>query len=288
MRVAIIGAFRYDCSLELFLAKGFETLDCEVYRDQGVVGGMDLSVAVKAYWINPDQLSGKRILWWTDHTSRYPEFAELAPKYDLAYTIHDENLQKPGGGEYPFLPCGYDPASCRRIRSRKVWDAVFIGTYRPEREWIRDELLKLRDRGYKVGLFGSGWPDHHNLECGGRIDQNARRAIVASSKVVLNWMYQPMPGQPGPRDTVNMAFFENLAMGAFMMADGSEWTRSNGFEPCRSYVPLAGPPGTAEWVEKWLKRPLRRAYIAWQGREAVRSHTYASRALQMLKDAGLR
>lgn len=276
VRVAVIGKFAYDVSLERYLLIGFETLGCEVFRSQGPVEGVDLTVAIKCDWLNPTQMSGTTVLWWTDSTVRFPAFSGLAPKYDRAYLIHDEHLPNPAGGEYPYLPCGYCPATYNKsIRAKTTWDVSFIGTHRPEREWIRDTFYRLSMEGVRCGLFGSGWGP--NVE---RLDLDKALQVLAGSKICLNWSY--------PLDSVNMRQMEVMGgLGMFLLSDPSPGLKELGLDAGQHYATIA--PKTAEYdIKKWLKRPIRRRIIAQRGWEAARGETYAKRCQQILKDAGLR
>lgn len=273
--VAVLGKFQYACAMEELWARGFEALGCKVFRSQGPVGGVDLSFAVKTDWINPAQLSGKRVLYWSDFTPRFPAFHELAPGYDLAYTVHDEHIKKPNGGEYPYLPCGYCPQDIRFTgRAKWNYDVCFIGTYRPEREWIRDLFRDLDCMGHSVTLWGNGWGPGVTDVYG-----EVRNKIIKSSRVCLNWHY--------PGDSVNMRFFEALALGAFQVSDRAPGLEPLGFIPGKHYIPIEETNASAV-IDKWLRRPIRRALIARAGHEAVRGHTYASRAKVVLEHAQLR
>lgn len=268
LRVAVVSRWVYKEPLEEMVARGFETLGCEVVRSQGPVPGVDLTCAVKCDWVPPEQMSGKKVQWWVDHTSR-GGFDKLPPGYDLVYTCHDEKVAK-------YLPCGYDPKFHYRVPGRKVWDITFVGTHRPEREWIRTVFSSLQRRGYSVGIWGNGWGPTDGLVAG-EVYGVTRNTIVSHSKIVLNWMY--------PKDSVNMAFFQALASGAFVMSNlgGLQDLRFRLFE---HYVPLRPAPREADFIE-WLRRPIQRWLIAKNGAQAVRGHTYAARANVILHAVGL-
>jgi spore maturation protein CgeB len=130
----------------------------------------DLVLVIKGRMISPETLlEAKRILsdrtlvnfnpdspWEPANSSR--RLLESIPIYDAHFTWNKQLIPKfkiVGTAKVYYLPFAYDPVLHHPLKTELPnveYDAIFVGTYTPE----RDELLGTLGNS-KIGIVGNGW-----------------------------------------------------------------------------------------------------------------------------------
>jgi hypothetical protein len=267
LSVAVVGKFVYVEPLEEMFARGFEQLGCKVQREsqERFIGDTDLTLCVKAPMTGRYNIRGKRALYFSDLTTRFPDQWNYLNSFnwDAVFLPHKEPVVD--RKQTWHIPVAYDPQFHPDVK----WDydekepyALFIGTSTPDRQWLREYP--------HIKIYGNGWagkrPDVY-----GELKLNLYRRCAYAINV------------HNPGETVNMRQFEVLAMGVPLLTDKAwpPFESKPGSDPMDVYDSHEGA------VEAWsyyMERELDElSSLAEWGKKLVKPHTYANRCQAMLK-----
>ena len=258
MNIAVLAKWIYQQPLEYFLAKALDSLGHDVVCGNIGVKDMDISLVVKEVKFDLRHLSGLKILYYPDSTQRAWEFFSSIQKYfDFIFLAHNEDIID--NRRIFYLPLGFDPDIHIPYPKplREIFDITFVGTYRPEREFIRTIP--------NIKIYGNGWGDPIQ-----EIYKDDLIKLNACSKIILNHHYT--------YDTTNMRLYEVLAQKRFMLTDkAGEFIDGEDLVVYKSYDDLL------KKIEYYLERPDERHHIAKNGYNSVQKHSYKNRMETMIK-----
>jgi len=168
---------------------------------------------------------------------------------------------KAAGINTEFLPYGVDPEFYMPVKTKKIYDVVFIGVMGSELYHWRQILLDSVASKYNV-WFGEAWDDEYCLK-------------YSQAKLGLDLQ---MKGEMGRR------FFEVMAVGTCMLSNIKHGQEIMGFNHGEHLVNYTYH--TIDWeIAKYLQLSEEREHIAKVGREKVLAeHTYVNRAKTILED----
>ncbi len=257
----------------------------------------DLVFVIKGQSVAPDTiLNAKQILGdrpivnfnpdspW-DVANKSARFLSSIPEYDMHFTWNRQlqsKFRQAGAKRVEHLAFGYDPIlhhPTEASPASPVYDAVFVGTYSPE----RDELLGASS-GCEIRIVGNGWirarfvPKEWILSKA--VYGNDALERLAMGACAINIL------RPQNFGSHNMRTFEIPASALPMVTMRSE-EQSELFAEGRE---MACFDGAEELSEKILQLRRDRKYandIAGNGFERVREETYARRAQRILELLGI-
>ena len=257
----------------------------------------DLVLIIKGKRINPEQLTKLRPIlngrplinfnpdspWEKQNSST--RLTDSIPVYDAHFTWNSHLVKRfvsSGAKAAHFLPFAYDPELHYPIadtRVEKKFDAVFVGTYAPE----RDKLLSAL-RGCKIGIWGNGWAKSTKvprewIQSAAIYGEEATR-VLSLAPCAINIL------RPQNEGSHNMRTIEIPATRNAMLATRSV-EQSQMFAESTEIECYANPKELLEKIQLLNDNPDHAQRIAAAGFERVREETYAKRARTMLEILGL-
>ncbi len=257
----------------------------------------DFVFVVKGRTINPEDLlqihkllSGRPLInlnpdspWEKQNSSI--RLKQSIPEYDVHFTWNShlvDQFRSAGAKAVHFLPFAHDPSlhfPVEGIATESQFDAVFVGTYSPERDKLLASL-----RGCTIGIWGNGWTRSSRvprewIQSKAIYGDQATR-VLGLAPCALNIL------RPQNEGSHNMRTFEIPATRTAMLT-----TRSK--EQCQMLAEgseIECFASSKELLEKirFLKEDLDHARsVAVRGYERVREETYAKRVRTMLEILGL-
>ncbi len=220
-----------------------------------------------------------------DASNRSQRLLETIPLYHAHFTWNKQLVARfldAGAKEAHYLPFAYDPELHFPVESSACtadYDAVFVGTYSPE----RDRVLGTVDR-VKIAIAGNGW------ERARHIPREWVRSKALYGEQAIRFLHRGTTAinilRPQNAGSHNMRTFEIPASAAPMIASRSEehetWFRESDeaeyFEDAREL---------SEKIRRLANDPAHRAALSKNGYERVREETYAKRAQTMINTVGL-
>jgi spore maturation protein CgeB len=230
--------------------------------------------------------------WFVENGRHMGYWREIAPLYDYFFHIQpgafEAKLREAGCGRQAVVPTGCDPEVHRPVvlsdeeRAAFACDLSFAGA--PYRN--RVQLFQgLTD--YNFNIWGTEWPTRELQRLvqrpGERFTAELFTKIVAGSKINLNLHSSALHEGIDPEcDAINPRVFEIAACGGFQLCDPAIGLGAF-FEFERELPVYRGLSELRARIDYYLQRPDERAQIAAAARaRALREHTYAHRAQQML------
>lgn len=193
-----------------------------------------------------------------------------------------------------FVPFGVNETLfCANSQVEKDIDISFVGAWHPYRQWL---LQRIKRAGYKVSVFGEGWPQ-------GIIDESKMIEVFQRSKISLNlsnsisydvrYLLSSVRGiynslrSPKRMEQLKGRHFEIPACGAMQLSYYVEGLESV-FQIGKEMVVYVSPEDLIEKIEFYLRNNDSRMQIAEAGYARVqKDHIYAQRFVQVFKGMGL-
>lgn len=257
MRVAVIGNYLYPYCIEHSFTHAFRELGHTVICSNTAEEDVDISFVLNGKGLDPTNLHGVKVLFFVDSVQRFPDFfSSIKDGYDYIFlALYDKILEK--YDNMFFVMGGYDHVVHKYLPNvRKIYEVTFVGTYRPEREFIR----KIPN----IKIYGNGWGKSifpiygHNLT-----------KVNNRSKIILNTTF--------PGDDYNGRIFEILAQRCFLLTD-----KHIVFEDGKDLVTYSSEDDLHEKIKYYLSHPEEREKIAEQGYRSVQKHSYTNRVKEIL------
>jgi hypothetical protein len=252
----------------------------------------DLVLVIKGRRINPESLSAaKHILsdrllvnfnpdspWEPANSSR--RLLESIPIYDAHFTWNKQLVsifEKANAKKVFYLPFAYDPVLHHPLRTEvveAVHDAIFVGTYSPE----RDELLGSL-KSCDIRIVGNDWHKAKSVPKGWILSkavygEEAVR-ILSLGACSINIL------RPQNATSHNMRTFEIPATANAMLTTRSE-EQSAFFTEGEEMECFSTPESLLEKIQMLSSDRKHAGRIAQKGYERVRDETYAKRAWTMI------
>lgn len=230
--------------------------------------------------------------WYVENWRHLPYWREVAPYYDAFFHIQpgefEQQLTNAGCPCHAFVQTACDPEVHKPVtltdtdQREFACDLSFAGAGYPNRV----QLFKgLTDYDFK--LWGVGWKarELQHLVCRPeeRFSPEQFAKIVAGSKVNLNLHSSTTHDGVDPKcDAINPRVFEIAACGGFQLCDPCIGLESL-FDFDSELPVYRDLAELREKLDYFLRHPKARQDFARRARErALRDHTYAKRAQQML------
>lgn len=262
-KIAVIGKWGYQYSLELFFSNALKSIGYEVIESTKAGNNVDISLVLKGEYVNPKCLSGLKILYFPDNIMHFQRlFDKINVFYDYIFVGYASEIVD--NKRVFYLPFGYDPSLHYPLSGiRKRYDTLFVGTYRPERYFITQIP--------KIKIFGNDWAQVgiNTLPLYG----GALCKVHARAKIVINYHY--------PGDTSNPRIYETLANNAFLLTD-----RPASFIDGKDLVVYGSFNDLLDKIKYYLAHEDERQTIAESGYKAVQKHTYRDRMKEMMEIVG--
>jgi hypothetical protein len=254
---------KYPCSIERYYHRALKQLGHKVYVDKEESlyeppQNFDLSVVVK--WCrHPYFVRHPNVLIFTDHTSRFKEYYDsIKDFFDYIFLVHNEPFID--HKKIHYLPVAYDPQEHQMLDRQKNVDCIFIGTYREEREFLRDIPI--------INRYGNNWGDTRDIY------GDDYRDLCSRAKIIVNSHYK--------NDDTNMRDYEAPNFHAMILTDKTPFT------PDRDVVLYKGKEDLEEKIGYYLDHEEERQKIAEHGYKTITEgkYTYKNRMEEMLKIIG--
>lgn len=256
----------------------------------------DLVLVIKGRTISPDTLSkAKRILsdrplvnfnpdspW--DPSNRTKRLLESISVYDAHFTWNDRlrnEFTKAGGKQVHYLPFAYDPVLHHPPtdqNSKPQYDAIFVGTYSPERDTLLGSLTDCQIR-----IVGNDWqrakeiPKHWILSKA--VYGEDALGVLGMGACAINIL------RPQNYGSHNMRTFEIPASARPMLATRSE-EQSKWFTEGTDVDYFHGPEELSSKIRGFIQDREYAEALARNGFERVREETYEKRARTILDVLG--
>ncbi len=256
----------------------------------------DLVLVIKGRRIAPEILSNaKRILresplvnfnpdspWEPANSSR--RLLESIPMYDAHFTWNKQLLprfQNANAKKVFYLPFAYDPVLHHPLKtgpSNVEYDAIFVGTYTPERDKLLATLL-----GCTICIVGNGWNRSAHvpkdwIRSDALYGEDATR-VLGMGVCSINILREQNAGSH------NMRTFEIPATARAMLTTRSE-EQSEWFAEGTDMECFATPEEFSMKVRLLASDRAHAESIAKNGHERIREETYAKRARTMISLLG--
>jgi len=252
----------------------------------------DFVFVIKGRTISPDTLAeAKRILsdrplvnfnpdspW--DSSNRTKRLLESIPAYDVHFTWNAQlqnDFIEAGGKSIHYLPFAYDPVLHHRSTiesSMPQFDAIFLGTYSPDRDKLLGSLT-----GSDIGIVGNGWshakhiPKHWILSPAVYGEESLR--VLSMGACVINIL------RPQNIGSHNMRTFEIPASARPMLTTRSQ-EQLNWFAEGRDIECYDSSEELAKKITHLRQDQDCAKALAHNGYLRVQSETYEKRARQMI------
>lgn len=230
--------------------------------------------------------------WYVENWRHLPYWKDIAPNYDCFFHIQpgefERKLGEIGCAHHAFVQTGCDPDAHKPTalepeeRDTYGCDLSFAGAG----YYNRLQLFKgLTDYDFK--LWGVAWPERELAKrlVGGekRFSSEEFMKIVAGSKINLNLHSSTTHDGVDPKcDAINPRVFEIAAAGGFQLCDPCIGLEEH-FDFDRELPVYRDIKELRAKIDYYLAHPDEREAIAQRARKrALRDHTYANRAQQML------
>lgn len=219
-----------------------------------------------------------------DASNRSPQILESIPIYDIHFTWNKgllEPFQSLGAKKVEYLPFAYDPELHRPIEivAEPEFDAIFIGTYSPERDRLLGNVKDLN-----VRIAGNGW---------GKATHVPKEWILSEARYGEDSVQLIRMGacsinilREQNRGSHNMRTFEIPATRSAMLTTRSE-EQAQWFEEGRDIECYSSPEELREKIKMLAVDRIHTQEIAQNGYEKVREETYAKRAGTIVSVLGL-
>lgn len=261
-----------------------------------VLDGLDFPVATI------DALRGigiRTAIWFTDDPYYTEVTANLAPHYDLVFTLERNCVpfyQERGCANVHYLPLGVHPADYRPRNPRMSvrGDICFIGSAYWNRVQLFEALLpRLSHRSFRLsGLWWDRLPDYarwrDRIDLGKWMGPAETAEQYNAHKIVINIhrahddstfnrnLYNIPAVSPNPRT------FEIAACGTLLMSDHRD-DLALFYTPGVEIVTYESAQDMADKIDYYLAHEEERRQIALNGlHRTLRDHTYVSRLSQLL------
>ncbi|MDP4198949.1 MAG: glycosyltransferase [Bacteroidota bacterium] len=206
------------------------------------------------------------------------------PMYNFHFTWNShlkDRFAAAGAKSIEFLPFAYDPALHRPIEdseTRPQFDAVFLGTFSPDRDKLLSHLV-----GCNIAIWGNGWEKSMHVPkqwLQGKAIYGAEATRMQSlAPIALNILRAQNEGSH------NMRTFEIPATRHAMLttrsAEQSQWFAEGSEMEC-----YASPEELLQKILLLSRDSERARRIAEAGHRRVREETYAKRARTILDALG--
>lgn len=197
--------------------------------------------------------------------------------YDLALVVNDNVRQAYEDTGIRSAYWQIAPECPTQFPETPVHDVLFLGNvYSDGRKGFGEHVIKLRDSGINVGIYGRGWGDHANGET--LYDYAKSQSLMQGAKIVLgdNWFNDGS-------GFVSNRFFEAMGAGAFLLhMPITNFQKLTGYRNGKHYVTFQGNEDLADAVLHWLDNEEGRKKIAMQGYNYTqRKHTFDARVKQL-------
>jgi spore maturation protein CgeB len=256
----------------------------------------DLVLVIKGRRINPEKLStAKRILsdrllvnfnpdspWEPANSSR--RLLESIPSYDAHFTWNKQlipSFEKASAKKVFYLPFAYDPVLHHPLKTDvadAVHDAIFVGTYSPE----RDELLGSLTR-CNIRIVGNDW---HKAKFVPK-EWILSKAVYGEEAVKVLGLGACSINILRPQNVTshNMRTFEIPATANAMLTTSSE-EQSEFFVEGEEMECFSTPEALLAKIQMLSGDRKHAGMIAQKGYERVREETYTKRARTMISLLG--
>ncbi|HZK76032.1 MAG TPA: glycosyltransferase [Candidatus Kapabacteria bacterium] len=256
----------------------------------------DLVLVIKGSTISPETLTAaKRILsdrplvnfnpdspW--DPSNRTKRLLESIPIYDVHFTWNAQlqsEFIKAGGKQVHYLPFAYDPVLHHPLTKgteQPEYDAIFVGTYSPERDKLLGAITDC-----DIRIVGNGWarandvPKHWVLSTA--VYGEAALHMIEMGSCAINIL------RPQNHGSHNMRTFEIPATARPMLATRSP-EQANWFADGTDASYFDDAEELSNKILGFKKDREFAETLARNGCERVREETYEKRARQMIAYLG--
>jgi spore maturation protein CgeB len=261
---------------------------------------VDWVIVISAMFLHPDVLvllrrAGVHVgIVFTESPYQDVEQANVASAVDVCWTNERSSVAylRHANPRTSYLPAAYDPDIHTPLAEADLavptHDVVFVGTGWQE----RCDLLRAVDwSGIDLGLYGA-WSllgsrsKLREFVRSGFIDNRQTAALYRQATIGLNLYRQsrafgPKPSYIEHAESLNPRAYELAACGVFHLSD----QRVEGQEIFGDAVPtFTDADQLGALIREYLADPEGRAVHAQRARQAIRPHTYAARAAQLVAD----
>ncbi|MFI5201688.1 MAG: glycosyltransferase [Candidatus Kapaibacterium sp.] len=256
----------------------------------------DLVLVIKGRTISPDTLSkAKRILneqplvnfnpdspW--DPSNRTKRLLDSIPAYDVHFTWNSglqNEFTQAGAKQVHYLPFAYDPVLHHPPMgqtSKPQYDAIFVGTYSPERDKLLGSLTNC-----EIRIVGNDWQRAKEIPkqwiLSKAIYGEEALNVLGMGACAINIL------RPQNAGSHNMRSFEIPASAHAMLATRSE-EQSNWFTEGTDAHYFDGPEELSRKIRAYTQDREYAKTIARNGYERVREETYEKRTRTILDMLG--
>ena len=256
----------------------------------------DLVLVIKGRTISPDTLKkAKRILsdrplvnfnpdspW--DPSNRTKRLLESIPIYDAHFTWNAQlqsEFIKAGGKQAHYLPFAYDPVLHHPLTTateKPECDAIFVGTYSPERDKLLGAITNC-----DIRIVGNGWQRAKDVPkswiLSPAVYGEDALQVLSTGTCAINIL------RPQNHGSHNMRTFEIPAAARPMLATRSP-EQAHWFTEGTDASYFDGPEELSNKILGFKKDREFAETLARNGYERVREETYEKRARQMIAYLG--
>ena len=215
-----------------------------------------------------------------DSANKSQRLLDTIPAYDTHFTWNSQLVSKfilAGAKAAHFLPFAYDRSLHFRLTespNNPTFDAVFVGTYSPQRDAVLGSL-----GGLNIGIWGNDWKKSRNvptswIQSQAIYGEEAVRALSYGA-VSINIL------RPQNAGSHNMRTFEIPATGQPMLTTRSE-EQAQWFVEGEEIECYASPEEMREKILALKKDTVRTKQLGERGYERVKEETYEKRVRTML------
>jgi spore maturation protein CgeB len=256
----------------------------------------DLVLVIKGRRIAPETLlAAKRILYdrpmvnfnpdspWEPANSSSRLLGSI-PLYDAHFTWNKQLqslFKNAGTKDVHYLPFAYDPLLHHPLKAdlpNVAYDAMFVGTYTPERDALLGTLMNCNIRIVGNGWYKANFVPKHWVLSEAVYGEDATRALSLGACAINILRGQNVKSH-------NMRTFEIPATANAMLTTRSE-EQSEWFTEGSDMECFATPEELLMKVRLFAGDAKRAGNIAKNGYERVREETYAKRAHTMISHLG--
>lgn len=239
------------------------------------------------------------LVYWAVEDPAYTEVWSIplvnAIKPDFVFTICPEKIEtyKQLGIPSDHLDFGYEESIHQPIDIRSEYEsqiAIVANAYPDILERYPDHfrhksldilIRPLLKENIRIDFWGANWDkmdDYFGLKIPkdwihGFLNYKEANKVYSSSKILLGLQNYP--------DLLTQRTYEILGSGGFLLTIDTPGVRNN-FIPGKDLVVSLTQEETIQRVKYYLNQSKERSQIQLQGREAVKKHTYKSRANKMI------
>ncbi len=256
----------------------------------------DLVLVIKGRRIAPETLlAAKRILSERPMVNFNPDspwepanassrLLGSTPIYDVHFTWNKQlipRFKNAGAKQVHYLPFAYDPVLHHPLKTdapNPTYDAMFVGTYTPERNELLGSLVDCNIRIVGNGWRKAKWIPKHWILSDAVYGEDATRVLSLGACAI-----NILRGQNA--NSHNMRTFEIPATANAMLTTRSE-EQSEWFAEGSDMECFATPEELLRKVRMFANDRKHSEEIAQNGYERVREETYAKRTYTMISHLG--